>query len=129
VAEALGLGDALGAPLWLDAVFFPQARGRSKRHRDRRTGADHRAFGMAGQAFATMRGVPRFTPAQLLPLLSCEPGELAARTQSLAGRGSPVLVRQLLQLREAAAAAAPVPSSEELCLALLALLALDEAKP
>ena len=74
-----------------------------------------------------MSAMPRFTPAELLPLLDCEPSELSTRTSALVGRGSAELSQRILELRERARALQPKPSTEELCLGLLSLLALDEA--
>ncbi len=80
-----------------------------------------------GQAFARMLAVPRFTPAELLPLLECEASEISARTQALAGRSSAKLSERILELRELARRTETKPTTEELCLGLLSLLALDEA--
>jgi hypothetical protein len=75
-----------------------------------------------------MAAVPRFTPAQLLPLLACEPSELEAQSSALLGSASAELVQGIALLRERAALLEPKPTTEELCLGLLSLLALDGAK-
>jgi hypothetical protein len=75
-----------------------------------------------------MPGVPRFTPAELLPLLDCDPSELTARSAALVGRSSDELARRILELRERARLLRPAPTREELCLGLLSLLALDGAR-
>jgi len=119
---------ALGAPVALAwEPPRPQALISSNKQQNRLTGPDHRAFGPIEQAFARMLAVPRFTPAELLPLLDCEPSEISARAQALAGRSSARLCQRILELRELARRTEPKPTSEELCLGLLSLLALDEA--
>jgi len=72
--------------------------------------------------------MPRFTPADVLPLFDCEPSELAARTSALVGRSSDELCRRILELRQRARALEPEPTCEEICLGLLSLLALDGAR-
>jgi hypothetical protein len=131
LADAEPLADALGAPVAFADELPPRPHALSSRNKEKSwpgrdiNQPDHRAFGHTRQAFARMPAVPRFTPAQLLPLLDCPPSEVPARAAALRGVASTDLVERILALRERGRALEPKPTSEELCLGLLSLLALD----